>query len=253
MKVNIISKADFEALAYHHTEELFGRINKPEAYIVKSFYPADRITSIRKENFDWGIATEPGWHPCYDDVPDYHRIHDNYPKAHVKARMHAFYHHGFHKENESLFSFFADIFKLKNFLAGYPEGHFIKNTPSQGQIARVNLHNYPIGGGGQAEHIDPVSKFATLQTIVQASQIGVDYQQGGLYARETSQGEKVYIDQHTSIGDLMVLSPGIAHGVAPVDPDKEWNWKINKGRWMILPIIINSDYAGPENMKPKET
>lgn len=252
MKVNIISKKDFTDLAYHHTEQLFKSINNPEAFIIKNFYPAKKITAIRNENFQWGLNTEPSWHPCYDGVPDYHRIHDNYPQAHVKARMHAFYHHGFYKENDKLFSFFAEIFKLKNFLAGYPEDYFIKNIPSQNQIARVNLHNYPVGGGGQSEHIDPISKFATLQTIVQASQIGVDYRKGGLYAREVVNGEKFYLDKHTSIGDLIVLSPGIAHGVEIIDADEVLNWKINKGRWMIMPIIINSDYASAENVKPKE-
>lgn len=252
MKVSAISKRDFIDLAYHHTEQLFDFINKAGVYVVKNFYPADTIIKIRNENFNWGISTEPSWHPCYDGVPDFHRIHNNYPKAHVKSKMHAFYHHGFHNENETLFNTFVEIFNLKNFLAGFPAGHFIKNIPSQGQIARVNLHNYPLGGGGQAEHIDPVSKFAILQTIVQASQIGVDYQHGGLYARETLDLERSYLDEHTGIGDLIVLSPGIPHGVAPVDEEKNWDWKINKGRWMILPIIVNSDYQSSENVKPKE-
>lgn len=73
---------------------------------------------------------------------------------------------------------FADIFAIKNFLAGTPRDAFIHNIPSEGQIARVQIHQYPQGGGYQSKHVDPVSPFARLQTLVMASQIGVDYQLG---------------------------------------------------------------------------
>jgi len=252
MKLNVISKKEFEGLVYNETDELLSQIDKPEVFIVKKFYKDKDILEIRNATFQWGLNTEPSWHPCFDGIPDYHRIHDDNPQAYVKSKMHAFYYHGFYKENSKLFAFFSEIFKIKNFLAGYPENTFINNIPSQGQIARVNLHNYPIGGGHQREHIDPVSKFAKLQTIVQASVIGEDYFTGGLYARVHKNAEKFYIDPYTEIGDLMVLSPGIPHAVEDIDPNVEWNWKINKGRWMVLPIIINSDYKSDTNIKPRQ-
>ena len=252
MKVNIISKPEFLDLVYNHTDDLFEKINNPEVFIVKEFYKSSDIKNLRDQAFQWGIETEPSWHPCVDGCPDYHRIHDNYAQAHVKSKMHAYYYHGYYEKNNAIFDFFGEIFDLKNYLAGYEKGTFIKNIPSQNQIARVNFHNYPRGGGHQAEHIDPVSKFTTLQTLVQASQIGVDYTKGGLYAREAPNSDKVYVDEHTAMGDLMILSPGIPHGVEQVDPEAEINYSENSGRWIILPIIINSDYARPDNVKPKE-
>jgi hypothetical protein len=46
------------------------------------------------------------------------------------------------------------------------------------------------------------------------------------------------------------MSPGIHHGVDYVDPDLPYEWRTNDGRWMILPIIVGSDYPNPEVSKP---
>jgi hypothetical protein len=51
-------------------------------------------------------------------------------------------------------------------------------------------------------------------------------------------------------GDMLVMSPGIRHGVEAVDPDLPYEWRTNDGRWMILPLIVGSDYANPDVTKP---
>ncbi|MEM9281864.1 MAG: hypothetical protein AAGA96_08565 [Verrucomicrobiota bacterium] len=252
MKLTKISKEDFLEALYHETEAFLARIDSPEVFIVEKFYDGEEILNFRQQVFEKGTATDPSWHPLYDDCPDYHRIHDDYPKAHVKARMHAYYHHGWFEHNREVFDRFREIFDMKNYLAGFEPGHFITNTPSQHQVARVNLQNYPRGGGYIAEHIDPKSRFARLQTLVQASQIGVDYYSGGLFARETPKNDRFFVDEFTEIGDLMVLSPDIPHGLDPIDPEIELDWNRSDGRWIILPLILNSDYPSEENVKPRE-
>jgi hypothetical protein len=126
----------------------------------------------------------------------------------------------------------------------------LNNVPSDGYIARVNIHHYPKGGGYQAEHIDPVGPHAHIQTLIVASEFGKDFHSGGLYARQNATAEKFYVDALTSPGDLVVLSPGIYHGVGEVDPDHPYQWKSNDGRWMVLPIIVASDYPNPAAKKP---
>jgi hypothetical protein len=247
-----VSREQFFDLAYHRERELFALVDAFDVVIVRRMYDPGELRAMRDTAFEWGLATEPSWRPCLDGCPDYHRLHDNYPKAHVKSRMHAFYRHGFYDDNAALMAYFGEIFALKCHLAGAPPGSFIRNKPSDGPIARVIIHHYPCGGGGQAEHVDPVSPFARIQTLVMASQIGVDYRTGGLYTRVIPQSDPCFIDQRTTLGDMVVLSPGVQHGVAAVDPDEEYSWRENRGRWMILPIIINSDYPRPENVKPRE-
>ena len=249
MKITEISKNYFLDQVYTNTDNFLSRIESPEIFIVKNFYAKKDILNYRNEAHMKGLETPDSWHPCLDQCPDYHRIHNNYPKAHVKAIMHAYYNHGYYESNNALFNFFSEIFDIKNYLADEPKGSFLKNIPSELLIARVNLHNYPKGGGYQESHIDPVSRFAKIQTIVIASEYGKDFTSGGVYAEAD---KKYYVDPFTEIGDLVVLSPGITHGVEAIDPEVESiNWKENSGRWMIMPIIIHSDYDSKDNVKPK--
>ena len=247
-----VTREEFFALAYHREDRLFEMIDAFEVLVVQRMYDPAELRSLRNGAFEWGQSTEPSWHPCVDGCPDYHRLHDNYPQAHVQSKMHAFYRHGYYDHNATLMQYFAEVFAVKCHLAKVPPGSFITNAPSTGPIARVNIHHYPSGGGYQAEHIDPVSPFAKIQTLIMASQIGVDYQTGGLYARSAPDAEPCRIDPHAQLGDMVVLSPGVRHGVAPIDPDRQYAPQENRGRWMILPIIINSDYPGPANVKPHE-
>ena len=252
MRVNPISKPDFLELAYRGTEEFLKRIDAPEAFAVKAFFPRREILDLRRGVFEAGLASEPSWHPLHDGCPDYHRLHDNYPNAYVKQKMHAFYFHGWYPHNRAKFDYFREIFALKNFLAGLGEEAFLRHLPSNGYVARVNVHHYPRGGGCQAEHVDPVGPHARIQTLVAASQIGEDYAQGGVYCRAAPGGERVALDGSLSPGDLLVMSPGIPHGVAPIDPDLPYEWRANDGRWMILPIIVSSDYPGTGTGKPRQ-
>jgi hypothetical protein len=250
MRITEIARQDLNDLVYSRTEEFMERINAPEAFVVKAFYDSSEIRRLRDAAFQAGMASEASWHPLHDDCPDYHRLHDNYPKAHVKQKMHAFYYHGWYPHNKAKFDFFSEIFEMKNFLAGLPKKEFLGNMPSDRYIARVNIHHYPRGGGYQAEHIDPVGKHAQIQTLVAASEFGSDYSKGGVFARSAAGAEKNYVDPLMKPGDLLVMSPGIHHGVDPVDPDVAYEWQSNDGRWMILPIIVSSDYPDPEATKP---
>ena len=250
MDVNIIGKREFLDLVRQRRSEFLARIEQPQAFAVKEFYDRDAILAFRNEVFSRGQDTEPSWHPLVDDCPDYHRLHDDYPKAYVKAKMHAFYFHGWYEHNKEIFDFFREIFQLKNFLAGFREDEFMQNMPSDGFVARVNVHHYPRGGGYQAEHIDPVGKHAQIQTLIIASEFGQDYKQGGVYGRSAAGSPRTYLDPHVGPGDVLIMSPGIHHGVDSIDPDAAYDWRSNNGRWMILPIIVGSDYPNPAVAKP---
>ncbi len=252
MQLKKITKADFLQLVYNQTNDFMAQIEAPTVFIVQQFYPKSAILQFRQKVYEAGLQTDPSWHPLFDDCPDYHRLHDNYPKAWVKSKMHATYYHGWYEHNRDVFDFFKEVFEVKNFLAGMEKSAHIHNIPSEGAIARVNLHHYPRGGGYQTEHIDPMTKFAKIQTIIQASQYGVDFKEGGVYGKASATSEPFMIDPHTEPGDLIVMSPGIHHGVLPVDSSEDYDWQKNEGRWMVMPIILYSDYPHAKNVKPKE-
>ena len=195
---------------------------------------------------------EPSWHKFIDDCPDYHRLHDNYPKAHVKQKFYGFYKHNYLKKNKLLFNQFREIFVLKNKLAGFKDEEFFYNKPSDGILPRINIHHYPIGGGYQAAHIDPNGPHAQIQTLIVASIFNEDFHSGGLFTCKELNGEKFYLDHYTSVGDMIVMSPAIPHGVDVINETESYSPNTNNGRWIIIPLFLHSDYPGPENIKPKQ-
>ena len=245
-----LSRDEFLELAYDDTDAFMRSIDDNTVYVVKRFYDRDRVLRFREFANRFRAASDPSWHPCLDDCPDYHRVNDEYPKSWVKARMRSFFFHRWN-EHRDLFDQFKDVFELKNHLAGEDKDSYYDTVPSDEVISRIVSHQYPRGGGYLAEHMDPESPFALIQTIVQGSDYGRDYDSGGLYMREDEDSEPLWIDPHSEPGDLLVLSPGVRHGVAPIDPDRELDWEREDGRWMILPVVIRSDVNMDPATKPK--
>jgi hypothetical protein len=249
-EIRQVTRDEFLESVYEDTERFMDSIARNDVYIVKEFYPRDVVIGFMDVLSAFRAEREPSWHPCLDGVPDYHRINDEYPGSWVKARMHSFYFHRFN-DRGALFDNFREIFELKNFLADEPPDAYLDTIPSEGVISRVVSHQYPRGGGYLAEHVDPTSRFAKLQTIIQASTLGNDFETGGLYFRTDAGADPVWVDPYSEPGDLMVLSPDVRHGVAPIDPAVDLDWSDESGRWMILPIIIRSDYNMDPETKPK--
>lgn len=251
MIVNTLKRGEFVEMFRDDRASFMARIEKPEAFVIKQFYDGAFVLDFRRRLFETGLLSEPSWHPLDDDCPDYHRVHDNYPRAHVKSKMHAFYLHGWYERNREVFEAFREVFSMKNLLRDQPEDAVLRNRPRDGVVARVLVHHYPSGGGYQEEHVDPVADFARLQTLIAASAYGRDFEVGGLYAKDDPDGPKNFVDPYTEPGDLMLLSPGIRHGVAPIDPELPYDWRADKGRWVIMPIMLYSDYLGTSVTRPR--
>ncbi|QET02566.1 hypothetical protein FOB72_11315 [Cupriavidus pauculus] len=252
MKINLINTAQWQAFVAS-PELLIDRIER-EVFIVRNFMDEKRVDDFKHFCIGLSRETPASWHPCLDGCPDYHRIHHQYPQAFVRSTQHGYY---FHPWNDNFATFaefpgFEEIFELKARAAGSSFAAYRSNVPSAGPIARIVCHQYPPGGGGQEEHIDPVSPFAKVQTIIQASTPGEDYRKGGLYINDPEYGI-VNIDPLTKKGDLILASPGVKHGVASIDDDEALQWETDRGRWIIMPIIIHSDHVKDISVKPSRT
>ncbi|MEA2784738.1 MAG: hypothetical protein QOF71_842 [Candidatus Eremiobacteraeota bacterium] len=250
MAIVRITRPEFLNFAYGDTASFMSSIDRGDAFVVQSFYPRAQIEAYKTFLRGMAAVQPPAWHPCVDGVPDFHRINDEYPGSWVRARMHSFYIHRFNA-SRAWFEPFKDVLQLKNHLRGVAPDADYDALPSSGVISRVVAHQYPVGGGYLAEHVDPTSTFARIQTIVQASRIGADFHGGGLYYR-VNDDPAIFLDAHSDVGDLLVLSPGVPHGVAPIDPDRPLDWGLDGGRWMILPVIIRSDYDMDPATKPRQ-
>ena len=118
IKIHLVNKPEFNNLV--NSAQFIKDINE-NIYIVKGYYSVREIDKIKQICLEFSNEIEPAWYPCVDDCPDYHRLHNNYPKAHVQSIQHAYYFHRWNG-NHSLFNFFSNIFNMKSVLVDSLEG-----------------------------------------------------------------------------------------------------------------------------------
>ena len=79
-----------------------------------------------------------------------------------------------------------------------------------------------------------------IQTIIIISERNKDYNDGGFHFIN-KKFQKINVEKELSIGDLVLCSPDIVHSVEPIDVNKNLSFKKKDGRWIVMPIILQSD------------
>src|SRR5690242_16160290 len=110
MQVNEISKSEFLHQVYERTVSFVRAIQDPQIFVVKEFCPKDVVLDLRAEAHRDCAASESSWHPLIEGCPDYHRLHDNHPKAHVKQKLSAYYYHPWYPKNRTKFALLEEVF-----------------------------------------------------------------------------------------------------------------------------------------------
>ena len=252
ISVRYINQQDWQKVA-SDPAALLSDLESESVFIVRGYLAAESCDQIRSDCQNFAEANGPTWSPLFNDCSDYYRIHNNYPNAHVKTVQNGWYFHTWNNKFAEIFAMprIAELFELKQRLGGLADESFLTNKADMGPVARMVVHQYPRGGGGQEQHIDPVSNFARCQTVIQASSPGVDYQSGGFFVRDSS-GAVTELDELTKKGDLVVVSPGVRHGVSAIDSYADLSWDSSDGRWIIMPIILLSDHFADTAERPKK-
>ena len=121
-----------------------------------------------------------------------------------------------------------------------PSLKFENNIPSDGQIDRLQIVNYPKGGGELRDHIDPRKNQRIVSGLIM-SKIGDDFTSGGFYFRD-KKNKKINIENQLEIGDAVIFYGSVVHGVEPVEIKKKINWNTYEGRWFIGMFVNDSDH-----------
>lgn len=90
----------------------------------------------------------------------------------------------------------------------------IHAKPEDGVVARIQLIHYPSGSGYISPHRDPL-RVSRCAAGVYVTEFGTDYDSGGFYAIDAD-GRRHEVDKFMQSGDVLLFSPGIVHGVDPV-------------------------------------
>jgi hypothetical protein len=237
-KLHIINKNE---LTDNSINEMAVNIKKGETYIIKSYFENTKLLlDIKNYLHNVGNNSLPSYYPLEKGIPNHHRIVDNDARSYVKSVVHQYLFHPWNQGIYDFFSIFKEIYQLKNKLSSLEKNQWLENNDFTKFVPRIAFHHYPVGGGYIANHSDPVSEHQLVVPILQMSEKGNDFKKGGLYA-VGEDGQKIYIDNECSIGDLFLFNAEFTHGVTPIDSDNSLNWFTEKGRWMLLCSTIKTN------------
>ena len=236
-EVNVIKRENGSFVLDKKFEYILDLIKLDMPVILKKLFSNEEVTHLR--NCCTDIANnENANHPKDRSFgcKNYHSIYNNNPKSNVKSILHAFTFHPWNKESDQVISYFERLIKLRNILTGLPEDYALKNE-EDGRVSVPTVQQYPRGGGYMQEHEDPDIGQKVIVNVT-LSNFNKDFRNGGVFYRN-KKGEKIYVDPMVEPGDALIFPPKVQHGVDPIDPETELEWKLEDGRWMCMAALLS--------------
>jgi len=139
-------------------------------------------------------------------------------------------------------NFFRVLIQVRDLCAGRPEPLY-DDKLDEPFFNGSRLQIYPSGGGFMSAHTDSTavntfnaaSNGVFLQPLLLLSERGLDYETGGAFYEKN--GEKIFIENGTRSGDIVVYDESIKHGVGDVDSALPLDLNSRSGRIVALTTI----------------
>jgi hypothetical protein len=201
--------------------------------VVRQFLDASTVAQLREYLSSIGRSSIPTYEPIDIGKPNFHRLNYSDERAHVKGCFHQFVFYPWNQDVFNLFALLGDLFRLKNLISRNPQDRFLGRLGENGMISRIAIQFYPSGKGFLNRHQDPTGDHQlTVPTIV-LSDKSSDFIAGGAFI-EDEFGYRTYLDDYTSLGDVVFFDSRTTHGVELIDPGSNSHWLDFKGRWSCL-------------------
>ena len=131
-----------------------------------------------------------------DSAPNFHRIIDrNITKKYsLYAIKHSYFFYNWNIKTKLEKKFKKEVYRHWRYvklIAGNNKFKFEKNIPSQNQIDRLQIVNYPLGGGQLRDHVDPRKNQRIVSGLIMSKK-GNDFESGGFYFRDRNNQKKKY-------------------------------------------------------------
>lgn len=209
------------------------QILRGDVFILKQAANPELLARIKEYLAQVGRNSLPNYFPIEPRCPNHHRINYNDNRSYVKACFHQFSFFPWNQDVFDLFKTFRTIFELKNMINEIDPGKFMGTEPEEGCIARLAFQFYPAGLGHMNKHADPVDHHQLVVPTLTMSRKGVDFNSGGAYV-VAKDGSKLYTDDISEPGDVVLFNALMPHGVELIDREKTPDWLSFSGRWMLL-------------------
>lgn len=250
-KINTIDfkkvKAALDSKNTIYIKSLLTKMYNGEAFILRNAAKKKLKNIVINLAKFYDKKKKPSFHKMYDGCPNFHRIIDDKitKKYSLYAIKHSYFFYNWNIKTKLEKNFKDGAYyhwRYIKLLAGNTKYQYEKNIPSQNQIDRLQIVNYPHGGGELRDHVDP-RKNQRIVTGLIMSKKGIDFKSGGFYFRD-NKNKKINIENKLEIGDSVAFYGSIVHGVEKVDNNKKINWKsYENARWFIGLFVNDSDHV----------
>lgn len=249
-KINLIEfkdlKKSIDKKNEFYTKNLIKKMYSGEAFIVRNAAKKNLKNTIINLAKHYDKKQKSSFHKMLDGTPNFHRIIDKKitKKYSLYAIKHSYFFYNWNIKTKLEKKFKDGVYRhwrYIKFLAGNKKFEFEKNIPSQFQIDRLQIVNYPHGGGELRDHVDPRKNQRIVSGLIM-SKIGKDFEKGGFYFRDKN-NKKLNIEDKLEIGDSVMFYGSIVHGVDTVDEHKKLNWKSYDGRWFVGMFVNDSNHV----------
>ena len=201
--------------------------------VVRQFINQSLAMEVRDYLTKIGQNSLPTYEPIKINRPNFHRLNHDDERAHVRGCFQQFVFYPWNLDIFGLFQIFENLFKLKNLITGNPAERFTGRHGEDGVVSRLAFQFYPSGRGFLNRHQDPHGEHQLTVPTVCFSEKSRDFQYGGAFIEDVD-GSRHYLDDETSIGDVVFFDARLTHGVEIIDPHIVRPWLDFVGRWTCL-------------------
>lgn len=224
-----------------HIEKLREQLDREEIVGLDGFFAPSDLMALRMQLIQFSKVTPPKEHgkPLQEisSSENFYRIDDDPSKSIAPHLYQTFVFGNLSKFRgrlgQSARAIFEKMLRIQNAIAGteakleipYKEKYWL----------RPQIIRYPRGGGYLSEHVHSYEP-QRVGLILNLSDSGVDFQEGATFFRPKS-GDLVSDPSFGALGRVIVFKYDMSHGVWPVDPSENIDWKSADGKWSaVLPL-----------------
>ena len=205
-----------------------------DCFIIKKVFSKEFMKRLKDETWEYFKNKPSTFHKMRENCPNFHRIIDKETgkKYSFQVCKHSFYFFPWNKSPQNLYEPINKKWRLIKKVMGLKMDEFEKNTPKDGIVDRVQVVQYNSREAFLETHVDPY-KFQRFFISGYMSKKGEDYEGGGFYILDKN-NKKLNVENHIDVGDMGIGYATVAHGVDPVNVDKDPNINDkNDGRWFL--------------------
>lgn len=201
--------------------------------VFRRFASPDELSSLRAYLHRIQLASIPNFVPISHGAANNYRINFDDERAQVRAWFHVWSFFTWNQDLFNLYERYRSVYHLRNLVCGLPPATFLQREPELGCAARLSVQFYPSGKGYFSAHTDPYDVHQLVVPIMSMSKRGADFETGGNYLVRLN-GERIYTEDMTEPGDILLFNARCTHGVETIDAGQNTDPMSAKGRWIML-------------------